>query len=182
MIYNYNEIAKKLKELRCKICRKPGETLSRGRGRIKNKYFDQGEMAEKISVSKGTYVGYENGNVGNMKLDTLKYISELCCVDIGYILGEYESRTLAISDVQDVTGLSETAISELSYRKTIYPNETAILSKLITNPQMWKSLSEIIDAKELITMENPELAKTTKILAAGQFINIIEKMIEGEEQ
>lgn len=54
--------------------------------RLKNK-FSQSEFAEKLGISRQTYINYETGK-RSPELETLLKISEICNVSLDYIVGK----------------------------------------------------------------------------------------------
>lgn len=138
---------------------------------------------------------------------SLSNLLKLCSLfgcELGYLLGEegYEQKTRAKTDIHKATGLSEEAINELVKHNSEYSEETAILSELISNPQMWRTLREIISAKELksvaqkhplnghetlinsstgrVTLFGQNALDNTTLIASIRFYNIIREMIGGE--
>ncbi len=88
--------------------------------RLNMKKHTQDNMAEQLELSsRQAYANIENGE---SKIQ-LKHIIKLCEIfecDIGYLFGEYPTKRRVSSDVQEVTGLSETSIEYLLEAKKEY--------------------------------------------------------------
>ena len=97
MIYSKELIAERLKEER------------RNYGRT------QMELAKELNYSKPTIIEWERGN-GENRIPDMKTLLELCnkynC-EVGYLLGEYDTRFRENATIHEETGLTEEAINIL---------------------------------------------------------------------
>ncbi len=99
--YNYKKIGETIKEIR------------------KNAKLSQDDFisAANLPGTQRKRLGkIERGDadaVGKLDLDFFARIADFAGVSIGYILGEYDCPTRQIQDINEVTGLSEEAISSL---------------------------------------------------------------------
>ena len=97
MIYSKEKIAKRLKDER------------------NNAELTQLELSKKLKYSKPTVIEWERSNGENRipDMDTLLKMCNLYNCEIGYLLGEYDTRFRRNATVQEETGLSEAAIESL---------------------------------------------------------------------
>lgn len=79
----------------------------------KEKKLTLESVAEKCGVKQYQTVSkWENGN-SVPSLDNLFKLCDLFGCDLGYLLGEYECKTRAAADIQEMTGLSRLASDNL---------------------------------------------------------------------
>ncbi|MCL1859101.1 MAG: helix-turn-helix domain-containing protein [Oscillospiraceae bacterium] len=79
----------------------------------KEKKWSQDELAEKLEwKSRQTVSEWEKGHF-TLPVDELIKMCNLFDCDIGYLMGEYETKKHIAADVQEVTGLSEETIKNL---------------------------------------------------------------------
>ena len=97
---------------------KIGERISKERS---NRGMTQQELVDKCHEITGlenppftvrTLGSWENGN-DSITLKNLILISQALECSVGYLLGEYDKRTLEIEDICNETGLSEEAVKVL---------------------------------------------------------------------
>lgn len=84
--------------------------------RIKNlrkeKGWTQDKLAERLSKKRQTISAWEDGRI-TLTVDKLIEICNLFECDMGYILGEHDTKKRITADIQEVIGLSEEAIALL---------------------------------------------------------------------
>lgn len=88
-----------------------GERIRKCRTDLK---MSQNELAKRINRGRRAIVSWENGT--EKKCPPIEALMEMCKVfncEIGYLVGEYDCKTHALTDVHEKTGLSEAAIFEL---------------------------------------------------------------------
>lgn len=81
--------------------------------------YTQEELAETNIASKPTIVNWEKSD-GKNRIPTLEQLLELCELydcEVGYILGEYDTRTRAATDIFAETGLTEETVTKLQKSK-----------------------------------------------------------------
>ena len=134
---------------------KIGERISKARS---NRGMTQQELVDKCHEITGlenppftmrTLGSWENGN-DSITLKNLILISQAFDCSVGYLLGEYDKRTLEIEDICKATGLSEDAINMLQY-KTNFKEESILKfsSYLIEHGQkMFAAVEDLIIHKK----------------------------------
>ena len=73
------------------------------------------DLAENLGVHRSMIEAWENEI--NSRAPTPNQLRQLCNLfqcDIGHLFGDYDSKKREIADIQEVTGLSETAINKLT--------------------------------------------------------------------
>lgn len=120
-----------------------GKRISKER---KSLGLTQSEFAKKLYLSQDsrqTIAKWENGTT----LPTLDRLLVMCNIfecELGYLLCEYDCKTMTVTDIHSQTGLSEEAISVLANLNRLDINEVLItLSKIITHDKFLKLLSTI---------------------------------------
>ena len=83
--------------------------------------------SESVPFSLRTLGSWENGN-DSITLKNLILISQALECSVGYLLGEYDKRTLEAEDICNTTGLSEAAVNEL-----LKDNKQGFISYFIEN-------------------------------------------------
>lgn len=81
--------------------------------------YTQETLAETNIASKPTIVSWERAD-GKNRIPTLEQLLELCELygcEVGYLLGEYDTRTRVATDVCKETGLSEEAVDLITKSK-----------------------------------------------------------------
>lgn len=99
--YNHTAIGARIKQ-----CRKDAGYSSREK--LISAMQDIG-----AGMRKDTLQNIENGKFGDLRLEHVLALCELFHCDIGYLLCEYDSKTLAAEEITAYTGLSEQAINNL---------------------------------------------------------------------
>ena len=90
---------------------KTADAIKRARRSMGRKYTLT-YMGELLKLTRQSYAKFEKGDVS----PHLDYIYDMCKIfdcDIGYLFGEYPMKKREISDVHELTGLSEKAIERL---------------------------------------------------------------------
>ena len=93
------------------------------RSERKNKKLSQTKLIEKlekynVQIGRNTLSDIENGSYPNIPLNFLTAFAKICECDVGYLLGEYDHRTIENKDICDATGLFESAVETLKTLKT----------------------------------------------------------------
>lgn len=105
--YNYEVIGERIRSERKKI---PKLSQSNLIEKLEEKY--------NVKIGRNTLSDLENGNYANISLDFLIAFADICKCDVGYLLGEYDHRTIENEDISNITGLSESAIETLKTLKS----------------------------------------------------------------
>lgn len=85
-------------------------------------------LSDKAPIGRNTLSAIENGNAKHFELSLLTGLCEIFGCEVGYLLCEYDCKTRVSSDVQTITGLSESAIGTL---QNLNDNEKTFLNKLL---------------------------------------------------
>lgn len=130
MIYNKEKISERIRKER------------------KNLNINQSQLAVAIgysSSSRQTIGNWEDKN--NNTVPNINDLFKLCEVfecELGYLLGEYETKTRDVADIREITGLSETAINNLvAIKNSPYMQILDILNKLLEHMNITVLLKEI---------------------------------------
>ena len=91
----------------------------------KEKGWSQDVLAEKLNCIRQTISNWERENL-NLTIDDLINLCNVFDCDIGYLIGEYETKKHIAADIQKETGLSEKAIEILKSNKSYSPNNSLI--------------------------------------------------------
>ena len=119
MEYDWKEIGNRIRETRKKTINK-----------FTNKPYTLAEVAETCHIGKNNLCSLENGDRERLSVNTLIEMSKLFDCDIGYLLGEYDTKKRKITDIQNTIGLSESAIEQLIYYHEGYEVICQIISRL----------------------------------------------------
>jgi len=111
--------------------------------------WSKGKLADELNANRNTITVWErqdkNGRVP--PLDTMLKMCGLFNCELTYLLGEHECRTRAATDVQAITGLSETSIVSLSVLAkkpfVITQNEHLIVDFLLCNEKFHSLLAQL---------------------------------------
>lgn len=110
-------------------------------GRLKKARRDKGltqnGLSEKIGICRDTLVKWER----DAAFPDLKLAAELCKIldcDIGYLVGEYDTKKRMSDDLCSLTGLSEAAAKKLSELST---EEKSYLDDLLTHDSFFIEIS-----------------------------------------
>ena len=121
-----------------------GERIRKCRTDLK---MSQNELAKRINRGRRAIVSWENGT--EKKCPPIEALMEMCKVfdcEIGYLVGEYDCKTHALTDVHEKTGLSEAAIFELfNHNNRLKRAESEIYASSISPevyPQYLKYIAE----------------------------------------
>lgn len=114
--------------------------------------YTQEDLAVVLNTVRQTYSKYENGQSPIMLDDAIKLCNFYDC-DIGYLIGEYDTKKHIVADVCSVTGLSENAVEKLIQNKK--DNETKYTQFRVTTHTINKFIEQgifdiIHDLTELI--------------------------------
>ena len=160
------------------------------REKRKEKGLKQLDVSENIHICNTKLSAIENDAekkgvyaIESIKLKQLFDLSEQLGVDVGYLLGEYESNTQENEFIKNHTKLSEAAIIKLIEIKSLkYGEITKILSKLIENDDFIHLLIDLSDYKENLyeMLSNGENEKMKYELFKMQtsFIRIVDAITE----
>ena len=91
-------------------------------------------LSEKdVSIARNRISAIENGDQSQFTLPFLLACCDLFNCDMGYLLGEYECRTMDVQFMHDEIGLSEESISFLRHEKKwgVGQEHTAIIDMLL---------------------------------------------------
>ena len=91
----------------------------------REKDWTQDELAEKVACVRQTISKWENGQL-NFTVDELVRLCNVFDCDMGYLLGEYETKKHVAADIQKETGLSESAIEILRDNQKCAPENSLI--------------------------------------------------------
>lgn len=103
MKYDYKEIGKRIKK--CRKEYRDDEFISKAP-------TQEQFAADRLFIKRDTLSRYENGHA-IPPIDTLLRMCELFNCELGYLLGEYDTKTRIAADIHAETGLSESSISVL---------------------------------------------------------------------
>lgn len=90
-----------------------GKRISSERENFSEKKLTQFELGEKLGYNAKTVRKWEQGKT-LPELTTMLQMCEMFGCELGYLLGEYNTRTRAAADIQSATGLRESAIKKLA--------------------------------------------------------------------
>ena len=74
-------------------------------------------------LSRQTLSKIENGELGRLTLHQMLAMCEIFNCDIGYLLCEYDSRTITAEQIEEYTGLNEQAIDTLHELHTLQQSD-----------------------------------------------------------
>ena len=120
MKYNKHHVGEKIAEMRNRMNLTQVELIEKCRAIVD-------ADSESVPFSLRTLGSWENGN-DSITLKNLILISQALECSVGYLLGEYDKRTLEAEDICNTTGLSEAAVNEL-----LKDNKQGFISYFIEN-------------------------------------------------
>ena len=124
MEYDLKKIGPRIREIR-------KNTINKATG----KAYTQADVVAECPISNTYLSKLENGEDITLSLQTLIKLCSIFDCDIGYLLGEYDTKKREIADIQNMIGLSEDAIcmlKELSELQT-FDHILEMLSSFITD-------------------------------------------------
>lgn len=95
----------------------------------------QKELGDILCVSSGTISNYENG-VTLPPLERMIALATIFDCDVAYLLGDYSKEKKDNSDICDMTGLSEKAVSRLLLYKSQYSDNVDSLNFLLESDNL----------------------------------------------
>jgi len=101
--------------------------------------LSQDAFADALHVNRNTIIAWEKGRRTPPLADML-HMCKLFDCELGYLLCEYDCKTRAATDIQEITGLSEKAILTLKKFKLFRPDAGEMVSSWIAD----KEFAEII--------------------------------------
>jgi len=108
-----------------------------------NLSLTQEGLSEKLGTSRQLISRWEKA-VSPPILEDLLKLSEIFNCELGYILCEYDCKTKEVTEINTVTGLSENAISVLSYMKTTSIAESvSSLNKILESEKFYDLIRTI---------------------------------------
>jgi len=96
----------------------------------KENNWSQEELAENLSIKRQTVSSWEDGRI-TFRTDKLIEICNLFQCDMGFVLGEYDCKTRAATDICEHTGLFEQSVNTL-----------IMLSADYFEPENWEETEE----------------------------------------
>ena len=112
------------------------------------------DLAQKIGISRQTLAKWEAGQGNGPTVNDLLRMCELFRCDFGYLVGEYSCKTREATDIQALTGLTESAILKLQKMSPEDPHQ--IVSKLIEHPNFVRMIDYIdmaIDSAQMYSAQ-----------------------------
>lgn len=125
-IININDVGSKIKTLRSE------------------KGWTQETLSEKMHYSRQTVGKWERGILSSLTLDNVIDLCNLFDCDIGYLLGEYDTKRHVAADIHKETGLEESAIEALKNNYSMMKTDGKTLHLDILN--------ELISRKAFFTV------------------------------
>lgn len=115
-------------------------------------------LAERLNVNRNTITSWERQDIKGRypPLEDLARMCDLFNCELGYLLGEYNCKTRAATDIQAETGLSERAIDRLRDEGQESEVFRETLSELIENPLFYGLVLGIADYKRYMSF-SPEM-------------------------
>lgn len=136
------------------------------------KEYNQDKMAELLGLKhRQSYANVENGEI----VPSFEQLCKLCNIfecDIGYLMGEYSTKTHIAADIQEVTGLSEKSIETLKYYNTddIFSKQIINIINFLLDIKISKPPAEVAhlytdnESKESFDYISKKRAKELKVL------------------
>ena len=115
-------------------------------------------LAERLNVNRNTITSWERQNIKGRypPLEDLARMCDLFNCELGYLLGEYNCKTRAATDIQAETGLSERAIDRLREEAQKSEIFRGTLSELIESPLFYSLVLGLADYKRYMSF-SPEM-------------------------
>lgn len=115
-------------------------------------------LAERLNVNRNTITSWERKDSKGRypPLEDLARMCDLFNCELGYLLGEYDCKTRAATDIQSETGLSERAIDRLREEAQKSEIFRGTLSELIESPLFYSLVLGIADYKRYMSF-SPEM-------------------------
>lgn len=115
-------------------------------------------LAERLNVNRNTITSWERQDIKGRypPLEDLARMCDLFNCELGYLLGEYNCKTRAATDIQAETGLSERAIDRLREEAQKSEIFRGTLSELIESPLFYSLVLGIADYKRYMSF-SPEM-------------------------
>lgn len=110
---------------------------------VKNsRTYTMQKLSEELNI---TVTNWMKSGANLPKLDDIKKVAKLLNVDVGYLLGEQDTKTLTSAKLSELTSLSVNACKCLEDMKINYPNASVsdTLSEIIENEKFERLLLEI---------------------------------------
>lgn len=136
------------------------------------KKWSQENLSEKANYARQTVGKWENGDLTLSLNDAINLCNLLDC-DIGYLMGEYDTKKHVVADVCTVSGLSVKAVEKLVSSKSsqgLFPHDNAfidttnlLIEKFVDNMDI--SILEyqiLINENKYLLNKNPQLSKNIK--------------------
>lgn len=132
MEYNQSIITKRIKALikENKEAHKKGLIL---KGEPLYHLYQNSTLAKALGIDTRTLYNYLNGK-SKIELKHIIKIADIFNCEVGYIIGEFDSKTKEVSTIQKATGLSDTAIDILKRDengKPYFDIDISIINKII---------------------------------------------------
>lgn len=115
-------------------------------------------LAERLNVNRNTITSWERQDIKGRypPLEDLARMCDLFNCELGYLLGEYNCKTRAATDIQAETGLSERAIDRLREEAQKSEIFRGTLSELIESPLFYSLVLGLADYKRYMSF-SPEM-------------------------
>lgn len=115
-------------------------------------------LAERLNVNRNTITSWERQDIKGRypPLEDLARMCDLFNCELGYLLGEYNCKTRAATDIQAETGLSERAIDRLREEAQKSEIFRGTLSELIESPLSYSLVLGLADYKRYMSF-SPEM-------------------------
>lgn len=115
-------------------------------------------LAERLNVNRNTITSWERQDIKGRypPLEDLARMCDLFNCELGYLLGEYNCKTRAATDIQAETGLSERAIDRLREEAQKSEIFRGTLSELIESPLFYILVLGLADYKRYMSF-SPEM-------------------------
>lgn len=113
-------------------------------------------LAERLNVNRNTITSWERQDIKGRypPLEDLARMCDLFNCELGYLLGEYNCKTRAATDIQAETGLSERAIDRLREEAQKSEIFRGTLSELIESPLFYSLVLGIADYKRYMSFSH----------------------------
>lgn len=168
MKYDYKEIGKRIKK--CRKEYRDDEFISKAP-------TQEQFAADRLFIKRDTLSRYENGHA-IPPIDTLLRMCELFNCELGYLLGEYDTKTRIAADIHAETGLSEKSISVLREINCI--NNDHLLTDISNDDDL--NLYVKHEIKRRYSIIPPLIPFINKLIADGyEMMDTIRQMISDAE-
>ena len=154
------------------------ETHPRGLNMEEFGYLIKGSPENGSGYDRGTVAAWERGDA-QISLDAMIEICDFFGCELGYLLGEYDTKTRAAVDIIDQTGLTEKAIEKLQHYREAAERmpgitfKTGISTEMLINRSGLRTLIHkelFIPALISYMLEHPDFEKISDRMCAQSLI------------